>query len=72
MGEAEALYRANCIGCHKSSGGSGPNLFGTGLSTQRFLEQVMGGGNGMPAFGTVLERDQILKLQALTASRDRF
>ena len=70
--EAEALYRANCIGCHKSSGGSGPNIFGTGLSTQRFLEQVMSGGNGMPAFGTVLERDQILKLQALAASRERF
>ena len=70
--EAEALYRASCIGCHKTSGGSGPNLFGAGLSTERFLEQVMRGGNGMPAFGTVLDRDQILKLHALAASRERF
>lgn len=70
--EAEAIYRASCIGCHKTSGGSGPNLFGAGLSTERFLEQVMRGGNGMPAFGTVLDRDQILKLHALAASRERF
>ena len=70
--ETADLYRARCIGCHKAGGGSGPNLFRTGLQPDKFLEAVLRGGNGMPAFADLLDRDQVQRLHALVASRDRL
>ena len=70
--EAEGMYRARCLGCHKSSGGSGPNLFGTRLGAQGFVDAVLTGGNGMPAFRELLSQDEILKLHALAVTRDRL
>ena len=70
--EAADIYRKFCIGCHKSGGGSGPNLFGGRLDAQRFVEKVLQGGNGMPSFAPVLNREQILKVHAMAVSRDRF
>ena len=69
---AVEIYRTRCIGCHKSSGGSGPNLFRTGLSARQFVEAVLQGGNGMPAFRELLDEDQILKVHALVLTRDRL
>ena len=70
--EAEGIYRARCLGCHMSSGGSGPNLFGTGLGTRSFVEAVLVGSNGMPSFRDLLSQDEILKLHALCVARDRL
>ena len=70
----EATYRARCLGCHRSNGGSGPNLFGTALEPGAFFETVEKGREGtvMPAFGSLLSDEQIWEIQALTASRDRL
>ena len=70
IGEAQALYRTRCIGCHKSGGGSGPKLFRTPLSARRFTDAVLQGANGMPSFRELLDDEQILKLHALVVSRD--
>ena len=70
--EAKPLYRARCIGCHKAGGGSGPNIFRTSLSARQFLDAVAQGGNGMPAFGELLDEREILKIHALAVSRDRL
>ena len=66
------IYRTRCIGCHKSSGGSGPNLFRTALSARQFVQAVLEGGNGMPAFKELLDEDQILQVHALVVTRDRL
>ena len=70
--DAADLYRKFCIGCHKAAGGSGPNLFGGRLEAERFVERVLQGGNGMPSFAPVLDREQILRIHAMAASRERF
>ena len=70
--EAESIYRKRCIGCHKAGGGSGPNLFRSGITARRFVDQVTNGGNGMPSFRNLLDEDQILKIHALVSSRDRL
>jgi mono/diheme cytochrome c family protein len=70
--EAEGLYRARCIGCHKGGGGSGPKLFRTRLPANQFFDEVVDGGNGMPSFRELLDREQILKIHALVASRDKL
>ena len=67
--EGMAIYRARCIGCHKVGGGSGPNLFRTGLVARQFVDAVVQGGNGMPSFRQLLDDDQILKVHALVVSR---
>ncbi len=70
--EAVGIFRARCIGCHRGAGGAGPNLFGSVLSAGQFLEAVSNGATGMPPFRDLLERDQILKLQALVSSHERL
>ena len=70
--EGMVIYRARCIGCHKGGGGSGPNLFQTGLVTRQFVDAVVQGGNGMPSFRQLLDDDQILKVHALVVSRGRL
>jgi mono/diheme cytochrome c family protein len=42
------------------------------LSTRQFVEAVLDGGNGMPAFREVLDENQILKVHALVVTRDRL
>ena len=72
IAEGESLYRTRCIGCHKASGGSGPNLFRTRMEPQEFIDEVNVGGDGMPAFGELLSREQILRIHALAQSRDQL
>ena len=72
IAEAEGIYRARCLGCHKSSGGSGPNLFGTRLGARSFIEAVLVGSTGMPSFRELLSQDEILKLHALCVARNRL
>ena len=74
MARAERTYRGRCVGCHKSGGGSGPNLFGTTLEVSRFVDKTSSGvpGTTMPAFGSLLTNDQILELHAFVLSRSRL
>ena len=67
-----AVFRARCVGCHKVGGGSGPNLFRTGLAPEDFVGRVLRGGNGMPTFQDVLSDRDILEIHELVASRDRL
>ncbi len=70
----EAIYRSRCLGCHRSTGGSGPNLFGTALTTTQFFDVVKKGreGTAMPAFEAVLTEEQMRQIHALATSRDRL
>jgi len=74
MVRAERIYRGRCVGCHKSGGGSGPNIFGTTLELSRFVDKTASGvpGTTMPAFGSLLSNDQILELHAFVVSRSRL
>jgi mono/diheme cytochrome c family protein len=72
LAEGEALYRGRCVGCHKAGGGSGPNLFRTALTPRKFVDEVVNGRNGMPAFRGLLDEQQILKVHAFVASRDQL
>ena len=74
MARADRTYRGRCVGCHKSGGGSGPNLFGTTLEVSRFVDKTSSGvpGTTMPAFGSLLTNDQILELHAFVLSRSRL
>jgi len=71
---AERVYRARCVGCHKSGGGSGPNLFRTEISVSGWTAAVADGveNSTMPAFGSLLTPDQILELHAFAVSHDRL
>ncbi|MBI1357745.1 MAG: PQQ-dependent dehydrogenase, methanol/ethanol family [Acidobacteria bacterium] len=72
--EGESIYRARCFGCHKSNGGSGPNVFRTPLRPEAFLEVVRNGraGTVMPSFGSLLSNEQIEGIRAYLISRDRL
>jgi mono/diheme cytochrome c family protein len=73
LDEGEKLYRIRCYGCHFRAGGRGPNLFRSRLTLVQFVEIVAkGGGPGMPAWGGTLSGEDILKLHAFVASRDRL
>ena len=74
MVRAERTYRGRCVGCHKSAGGSGPNIFGTALEVSSFVDKTAAGvpGTTMPAFGSLLSNDQILELHAFVVSRSRL
>jgi mono/diheme cytochrome c family protein len=65
-------YRARCVGCHKSGGGSGPNLFKTKLSPMQFFDVVARGRKGtvMPSFSSLLTIDQVWEVHAFLLSRD--
>lgn len=62
----EQTYREKCIICHGRSGGRGPDLFAITLSDEEFVNTVEHGRPGtlMPAFGSRLSRDDILKIRA--------
>ena len=74
IARGEQIYRARCVGCHKSAGGSGSNLFRTTMSPSRFHQSVAEGTEGttMPAFGSLLTTDQIWEVHAFVLSRDRL
>ena len=67
------IYRSRCILCHGNAGGRGPNLFGTKLSEEQFVEIAINGRKGtqMPAFGFVLSPDDLAKVHAFVTSRDQ-
>ncbi|MCR2807138.1 c-type cytochrome [Paenibacillus soyae] len=60
---AEAIYKANCVGCHAAdmSGGVGPNLQKVGgkLSTEEIKSRIANGGGGMPAYKDQLSSAEI-------------
>jgi mono/diheme cytochrome c family protein len=70
--EGSDIYRSRCILCHGNSGGRGPNLFGTDLSEEQFVEIAINGRKGtqMPAFGYVLSPDDIAKVYLFVTSRE--
>jgi mono/diheme cytochrome c family protein len=71
--EGEKLYRGRCFGCHFRAGGRGPNIFRTKLTERQFVDTVTNGGrSGMPAWGSSLSKEEILKLYAFVMSRDRL
>ncbi len=74
IASGEEAYRARCVGCHKSSGGSGPNVFRSPLPAERFRDTVIQGrpGTAMPAFGTLLTNEQIWQIHAFVMSRDHL
>jgi alcohol dehydrogenase (cytochrome c) len=73
VANGERAFRARCVGCHKGSGGSASNLFRTRIGPDRFVRSVTDGVTGslMPAFGSLLSRDEILEIHAFVVSRDR-
>lgn len=72
--EGERIYRSRCVGCHKSRGGSGPNLFKTKLTDKQFLETVMNGrkGTNMPAWSNLFSTEDVWKVHAFVMSRDQL
>jgi mono/diheme cytochrome c family protein len=74
VARGERLYRARCVGCHQSGGASGPNLFRTDLSRERFQEGVANGVEGtlMPSFGSLLSQEEIWEIYAFVLSHDRL
>jgi mono/diheme cytochrome c family protein len=74
IAQGEQIYRARCFGCHKSNGGSGPNLFQTALGATRFFDAVSKGrqGTAMAPFGSILSQEQIWQVHAFVVSRDRL
>jgi mono/diheme cytochrome c family protein len=74
LARGERLYRARCVGCHQSGGASGPNLFRTTLSRERFEEGVANGVQGtlMPSFGSLLSKEEIWTIYAFVLSHDRL
>jgi mono/diheme cytochrome c family protein len=69
-----ALYRARCFGCHMAAGGSGPRIFRSRLSAQRYFEIVAKGvpGTLMPGFQDLLKPEQIWQIHAFTNAYDRL
>ncbi len=46
LAQGERIYRERCFGCHKASGGSGPNLFRSNLPEAAFFNTVKNGRAG--------------------------
>ena len=67
IAQGERLYRTRCVGCHKSQGGSGPNVFRIKLSPGQFFGTVANGrkGTAMPAFGKLLFARRDLAIHVL-------
>ncbi len=62
------LYIQRCASCHGTDGGlmssSSPDLRESTLNAEQILEKINAGGNGMPAFKTIIadsaEKDSIV------------
>ena len=63
LAAGERIYRARCVGCHRTGGGAGASIFRTGLDAAR-------GGTNMPAFGELLSSDEIRQVYVFLMSRD--
>jgi mono/diheme cytochrome c family protein len=74
IAQGEQIYRERCFGCHKSNGGSGPNVFRPALSATRFFDAVRKGrpGTAMAPFESLLSQQQIWQVHAFLVSRDRL
>jgi alcohol dehydrogenase (cytochrome c) len=74
IARGERLYRARCVGCHRTGGASGPNLFGTPIPRDRFEAGVAEGvpGTLMPSFRSLLSSEEIGAIYAFVLSRDRL
>ncbi len=74
LARGERLYRGRCVGCHQAGGASGPNLFRTALSEERFLDAVAKGREGtlMPSFESLLTADEIRDIYSFVLSRDHL
>lgn len=64
---AQELYSQNCLSCHGvdfEGGPAGPALTNVGDQMERpsIARKIKNGGGGMPAFGTMLNDDQINNL----------
>lgn len=62
--EGEEVYQANCARCHGAGGGGGRGPSLVGIETEipdrsAASEQIVNGGNGMPAFGARLDPAEI-------------
>lgn len=61
--DGQQLYQQNCAGCHgnEGGGGTGPALAGNGAlrDAERTVDQIVNGGDGMPAYGGRLSNEQI-------------
>ena len=70
--EGERIYRGRCVGCHRTGGGAGSNIFKTALRAGQFFDTVTKGhqGTGMPAFEQLLSHDEIWQVHAFLMSRD--
>jgi mono/diheme cytochrome c family protein len=64
IAEGDDIYHSKCIICHGLKGGRGPNLFATTLTDEQFLEVVINGRKGMPAWGLRLSPDDVWKIHA--------
>ena len=66
------IYRARCVGCHRTGSGTGTNVFRSPLSPQEFFDMVADGieGTNMPAFGALLSAEEIRQVRAYLLSRD--
>lgn len=62
--QGEQIYRARCIVCHPRAGGRQRNLFAAKFTDEQFLDVVIGGRRGMPAFRSRLSPDEVRKVLA--------
>ena len=70
IAQGDKIYRGSCVGCHRTGGGAGPNVFKSGLPPGQFLDTVTKGrkGTSMPAFEQLLAREEIWQLHAFLMS----
>lgn len=71
---AQLFHDKGCIYCHTlegRGGARGPNLstVGSRLSASQFTTRILNGGNNMPAYGSILQPDELDALVAFLRSR---
>ena len=67
----ETVFAANCSGCHggNGTGGNGGPDLSSATSMAEVIAQVTNGGNGMPAFGDQLSKQQISDVAAYVTQK---
>ncbi|MDF1597850.1 MAG: c-type cytochrome [Acidimicrobiia bacterium] len=66
-GSGEAIYQANCAGCH---GGGGGNLLGRGLTLGQLTTAVANGVTGMPGYTGTLTSSEIILVSQYVLDAD--